>query len=117
MNEAYFMDAGEAFLAHYGVKGMHWGSRRSSKKSNPKRDARLQKRVNRKIHKGRHVVYKVHDNGLQTLGYDYDTKTRTDRRMEKRTSRKVIAYNKELKRLKAVQRKSYKTLVREAGLQ
>jgi hypothetical protein len=29
MNEAYFMDAGEEFLAHYGVKGMKWGTRRA----------------------------------------------------------------------------------------
>lgn len=29
MNEAYFMDAGQAFLAHHGVKGMKWGVKRA----------------------------------------------------------------------------------------
>lgn len=29
MNEAYFIDAGEQFLAHHGVKGMKWGVKRA----------------------------------------------------------------------------------------
>nr|DAH96333.1 MAG TPA: hypothetical protein [Bacteriophage sp.] len=33
MNEAYFMDAGEQFLAHHGVKGMKWGVKRGAQLS------------------------------------------------------------------------------------
>lgn len=109
MNETYFMDAGSNFIAHFGIKGMKWGSR---KRSNPKRDARLQKRVNKKIHKGRHIVYTRHDNGLETLGYDYNMQTRNDRRMANKTSRKAMAYKKELAKLKRNQRKSFEELSR-----
>lgn len=198
MNEAYFMDAGEQFLAHHGVKGMKWGVRRAAdhvkatrarnkqygreyrkqavntikdigrskgrsvtsraglqkvfeldprayhinrenerkaqnkqdrklrkagiqptrkrtdavarpsqlntpdfskkstssgkpqakaqKQSNPKRDARLQKKVNKRINRGRPIVYNQYDNGAVSVGYDYKTSTRTDRKMASKSN-------------------------------
>lgn len=224
MNEAYFMDAGEQFLAHHGVKGMKWGVRRAAdhvkatrarnkqygreyrkqakttlkdigrtrgrsvasraglqkvfeldplayhinrenerkaqnkrdrklrkvgiqptrkrtdavarpsqlntpdfskkatpsgkpqakaqKQSNPKRDARLQKKVNKRINRGRPIVYNQYDNGAVSVGYDYKTSTRTDRKMASKSNRQAQLYNTELRRRKSSQTKSERAIGR-----
>ena len=218
MNEAYFMDAGEEFLAHHGVKGMKWGVRRAAdhvkatrarnkqyskeyrkqakttlkdigrsrgklltsragvqkvfeldplayhinrenerkaqnkrdrklrkagiqptrkrtdavarpsqlntpdfskksnpkgqKQSNPKRDARLQKKVERRINRGRAMVVNQYANGASSIGYDYKTATRTDRKMAGKSSRKAQLYNAELRRRKSSQTKSERAIGR-----
>lgn len=220
MNEAYFMDAGEQFLAHHGVKGMKWGVRRAAdhvkatrarnkqygreyrkqakttlkdigrtrgrsvasraglqkvfeldplayhinrenerkaqnkrdrklrkagiqptrkrtdavarpsqlntpdfskkskpqakaqKQSNPKRDARLQKKVNKRINSGRPIVYNQYDNGAVSVGYDYKTSTRTDRKMARKSNRQAQLYNAELRRRKSSQTKSERAIGR-----
>lgn len=224
MNEAYFMDAGQEFLAHHGVKGMKWGVRRAAdhvkatrarnkqygreyrkqakttlkdigrtrgrsvasraglqkvfeldplayhinrenerkaqnkrdrklrkagvqptrkrtdavarpsqlntpdfskkskpsgkpqakaqKQSNPKRDARIQKKVNKQINRGRPIVYNQYDNGAVSVGYDYKTATRTDRKMASKSSRKAQLYNAELRRRKSSQTKSERAIGR-----
>ena len=224
MNEVYFMDAGEQFLAHHGVKGMKWGVRRAAdhvkatrarnkqygreyrkqavntikdigrskgrsvisraglqkvfeldplayhinreserkaqnkrdrklrkagiqptrkrtdavarpsqlntpdfskkskpsgkpqakaqKQSNPKRDARLQKKVNKRINRGRPIVYNQYDNGAVSVGYDYKTSTRTDRKMASKSNRQAQLYNAELRRRKSSQTKSERAIGR-----
>ena len=220
MNEAYFIDAGEQFLAHHGVKGMKWGVRRAAdhvkatrarnkqygreyrkqakttlkdigrtrgrsvasraglqkvfeldplayhinrenerkaqnkrdrklrkagiqptrkrtdavarpsqlntpdfskkskpqakaqKQSNPKRDARLQKKVNKRINRGRPIVYNQYDNGAVSVGYDYKTSTRTDRKMASKSNRQAQLYNAELRRRKSSQTKSERAIGR-----
>lgn len=224
MNEAYFMDAGEQFLAHHGVKGMKWGVRRAAdhvkatrarnkqygreyrkqakttlkdigrtrgrsvasraglqkvfeldplayhinrenerkaqnkrdrklrkagiqptrkrtdavarpsqlnvpdfnkkstpsgkpkakaqKQSNPKRDARLQKKVNKRINRGRPIVYNQYDNGAVSVGYDYKTSTRTDHKMASKSNRQAQLYNAELRRRKSSQTKSERAIGR-----
>lgn len=224
MNEAYFMDAGEQFLAHHGVKGMKWGVRRAAdhvkatrarnkqygreyrkqakttlkdigrtrgrsvasraglqkvfeldplayhinrenerkaqnkrdrklrkagvqptrkrtdavarpsqlntpdfskkskpsgkpqakaqKQSNPKRDARLQKKVNKRINRGRPIVYNQYSNGAVSVGYDYKTSTRTDRKMASKSNRQAQLYNAELRRRKSSQTKSERAIGR-----
>nr|DAH96332.1 MAG TPA: hypothetical protein [Bacteriophage sp.] len=109
MNEVYFMEAGEKFLAHHGVKGMKWGAR---KRTSPKRDARLQKKVNRKINRGRPIVYNKYDNGAVSVGYDYKTSTRTDRKMASKSNRQAQLYNAELRRRKSSQTKSERAIGR-----
>lgn len=220
MNEAYFMDAGEQFLAHHGVKGMKWGVRRAAdhvkatrarnkqygreyrkqavntikdigrskgrsvtsraglqkvfeldplayhinrenerkaqnkqdrklrkagiqptrkrtdavarpsqlntpdfskkskptakaqKQSNPKRDARLQKKVEKRINRGRALVVNQYANGAASISYDYKTATRTDRKMANKSNRKAQLYNAELRRRKSSQTKSERAIGR-----
>lgn len=220
MNEAYFIDAGEQFLAHHGVKGMKWGVRRAAdhvkatrarnkqyskeyrkqakttlkdlgrskgklltsragvqkvfeldplayhinrenerkaqnkqdrklrkagiqptrkrtdavarpsqlntpdfskkskpaakaqKQSNPKRDARLQKKVEKRINRGRALVVNQYANGAASISYDYKTATRTDRKMANKSNRKAQLYNAELRRRKSSQTKSERAIGR-----
>ena len=220
MNEVYFMDAGEQFLAHHGVKGMKWGVRRAAdhvkatrarnkqygreyrkqakttlkdigrtrgrsvasraglqkvfeldplayhinrenerkaqnkrdrklrkagvqptrkrtdaverpsqlntpdfskkskptakaqKQSNSKRDARLQKKVEKRINRGRALVVNQYANGAASISYDYKTATRTDRKMANKSNRKAQLYNAELRRRKSSQTKSERAIGR-----
>lgn len=220
MNEAYFIDAGEQFLAHHGVKGMKWGVRRAAdhvkatrarnkqygkeyrkqavntikdigrskgrsvasraglqkvfeldplayhinrenerkaqnkrdrklrkagiqptrkrtdavarpsqlntpdfskkskptakaqKQSNTKRDARLQKKVEKRINRGRALVVNQYANGAASISYDYKTATRTDRKMANKSNRKAQLYNAELRRRKSSQTKSERAIGR-----
>lgn len=47
MNEAYFMDAGQEFLAHHGVKGMKWGVRKAKATAGSIRTKHLARKAKR----------------------------------------------------------------------
>lgn len=85
---------------------------KSQKQSNPRRDARLQKKVERRINRGRPVVVNQYANGATSVGYDYKTATRTDRKMASKSNRKAQLYNAELRRRKSSQTKSERAIGR-----
>lgn len=87
-------------------------SAKTQKQSNPRRDARLQKKVNKRINRGRPIVYNQYDNGAISVGYDYKTSTRTDRKMASKSNRHAQLYNAELRRRKSSQTKSERAIGR-----
>lgn len=51
-NDAYYaVERSEDYLAHYGVKGMHWGVRKAKESNNPRKLDRQWRKANKRLNK------------------------------------------------------------------